>query len=125
MINEKLAKIEIKTGLSAVCAWCEHYHNGKKEGKVCCGKKECGLLYGFIKYKGPMESRLASFCFICGKNSESVIEIKGRMVGICHGMGPNKETCFDKFRSILHGNQKGVIVNEIVVPIGKKDDSER
>lgn len=120
MIDGKLAQKEISTGLAAVCAWCEHYHNGKRNGMVGCGKEdECGGPLArrmFPLYKGPMENMLSSFCYICGGEPSGGIMIGSKVLGICDKMGPNGQTCMDKFKLILDG-QRNVVVKEHVVPM--------
>lgn len=127
MIDEKVAQAEIEVGLSAVCAWCEHFHNGRRDGMVSCGKNCGGPSVGmsFPEYKGPMDGRFATFCFICGKEADSAIEIGGRMVGVCNRKGPGGETCFDKFKILIQRipNRK-VVVKERVVPVVSGEKNE-
>lgn len=116
MIDNEMAAIEIGTGLSAVCAWCEHWYKSKDRGKTTmCGKGCGGPLSGkgFPLYKGPMNGMLHTFCFICGKEAQAAVEISGRMIGVCKRVGPGDEKCIDKMRSILSG--RAVVVNEMVV----------
>lgn len=79
----------IENGLSAVCAWCENFwrvfdqHRGEE---AHCGM-DCGgpaSHMAFPKYRGPMEGRMLSFCFICGKDADAGVDIKGRgAIGVC------------------------------------------
>jgi hypothetical protein len=121
MITEHMAKIEIDTGLSAVCAWCEHWHNGKgRRGMASCDVAGCGgpsVMRSFPMYTGPRYSDLHSFCFICGKEAEACVEMNGRMLGVCNRMGPENETCMDKLRNML--KRRRVIAKETVVPVVK------
>lgn len=126
MITRKKVMEELSTGLSAVCAWCEHWHNAKDRGEeVACGRLNCGgpsVGKGFPAYKGIMEHGLHKFCFICNKEADAAIEIGGRMIGVCGNMGPSGETCMDKFKKIME--RQSVVVKENVVPVidgGKAD----
>lgn len=56
-----------------VCACCERYHQGIKEGKVGCGLKmglECGSPmtdHTFPEYRGPLSPfQIRAKCFVCG-----------------------------------------------------------
>jgi len=119
MIDEKMSKREIDRGLTAICAWCEHLHNARR-GKVwTCGRSDCGgPLVGraFPDYKGPMEGRLSSFCFLCGESADAAVEINGGMLGVCNRKGPEGETCLDKFMRLLR-REDNVIVKEQFVPV--------
>jgi len=126
MITAQKVMAELATGLSAVCAWCEHWHNAKDRGvEAMCGQLQCGgpsVGKGFPSYKGIMENRLNSFCFICNNDAEAGVEIDGRMIGVCNTMGPNGETCMDKLKKIL-ARQK-IIARENVVPVIGGDKKE-
>ena len=119
MITYENARAEIEAGLSAVCAWCEHWHNQRvTNGEMACGMA-CGgpsVGKGFPLYKGPMIGNLNRICFICGESPDASVEIDGRHIGVCNRMGPHKEACVDKLRTILSG-LKNVVVRERVVPI--------
>jgi len=85
-----MAKREIEAGLSAVCAWCEHWHNGKDQWTVTkCGQMECGgpganPAMAFPKYKGPWQNNLIKLCFICGEEPDAAVEIHGKgFLGVC------------------------------------------
>jgi hypothetical protein len=78
-----------------------------------CGGPASGR--GFPAYKGPMQDHLNTFCFICGKDASAGVEIGGRVLGACHNMGPNGQTCVDKLKLILE--RQRVIVKEFVVPV--------
>jgi hypothetical protein len=120
MITIDMAEKEIAFGLSAVCAWCEHWHDAKMRGE----NVKCGLLCGgpssgmaFPLYKGPMAGRLGSICFICGKEADAGLSFGGGFIGVCERIGPNRETHLDKFKVMISGPGKRVVANEIVVPV--------
>jgi hypothetical protein len=83
MLTAEMAKAEIETGLSAVCAWCEHWHENKERD---CGR-DCGgpgsKMKAFPAYKGPWEGNLINMCYICGKEPDAAIELGGGMLGVC------------------------------------------
>lgn len=87
MVTKEMAEREMSTGLSAVCAWCEHWHNNKdRNHEVVCGQSCGGPKRGmaFPKYKGPWEGSLVRLCFVCGDEPDAMAEIKGQgMVGVC------------------------------------------
>jgi hypothetical protein len=114
MLNEKIIKLEIENGLSAVCAWCEHHWATLREGATPgCQQKDCG---GPIKgrafpfYKGPRPN-LASYCFICGQDADLSVEFSGRgHVGCCaiHEV---------QLRKMLSRSGHPVVVRERIVPV--------
>lgn len=119
MITSDMAQKEIETGLAAVCAWCEHYHSGRRNGVISCNKIECGgprVGRSYPEYKGVMKDRMASFCFICGKDAEAGVLLEGRLIGVCKNMGPGHKTCYDRFEEMLRRPDRDVVVNEVVVP---------
>jgi len=91
MIESIKAKKAMESGFSAVCAWCEHYHIqlGQSDGKTFNCGKECNGPGGdrpmaFPQYKGPMQSALASMCFICGGEAGAAVDIHGHgVLGVC------------------------------------------
>lgn len=127
MIDPKDADFYIDNGLCAICAWCEHWHNRKDNkqgtGSFSCDVLGCGgpLVGGnFIKYKGPLSSNLHSICFICGKEASSGIDIRGRVIGVCHNIHSTGRTCFQLFKEIISGNGNVVIKEEVVPLVGKQ-----
>lgn len=123
MIKADIAAREMETGLIFICAWCEHWHYAMDRGStIGCGK-DCGgpaSGKGFPLYEGPFKSRLNNYCFICGREATSGVDIGGKAIGVCNRVGPSNDTCLDKLRRIL-ARQNGVVVRERVVPvIGKK-----
>lgn len=121
MITAEMVKVEIKLGLSAVCAWCEHFHEAKMRGKVMsCGRRECGgpaQGRAFPSYKGPMKERLSTMCFICGKDASAGIWIGDGIIGVCQRRGPGGKTHLDMFKEMMEKPGKRLVVNEIVVPV--------
>jgi len=119
MITKYMIDVELSTGLSFVCASCEHWHNAKskKHKTVECGQNCGGPLVGmgFPKYKGPFENSLSKYCFICGRDSCASIEINNRFIGVCNNVGTEGKTCIDKLYSIL--SRKKVTVIERVAPV--------
>lgn len=88
MLTADMAKKEMDAGLSAVCAWCEHYYNVKDQHQTFnCGKDKCGGPSRgkvFPEYKGPLKNKLAMFCFICGDDSDAVFNINSQgFLGVC------------------------------------------
>jgi hypothetical protein len=91
-------------GLSAVCAWCEHFWRVFEQNlgrEAHCGK-DCGgpaSHRAFPEYKGPMKGRFLEFCFICGKEASSGADINGKgCVGIC-------EEHVSKFKQMLNSKK--------------------
>ena len=122
-ITKDMAEIEIRQGLSAVCAWCEHWHNAKMRGSTNgCLVQDCGGLAvgrAFPEYKGVYKGNLHKICFICGRSADAVIDIGGCAIGVCNRMGAENETCLDKARKILL--RQHVVAKEIVVPLVGED----
>lgn len=89
MLTEDMAKVEMSTGLCAVCSWCEHWHESKdKWSTVKCGQNCGGLTrhppMAFPKYKGPWQNNIHKMCFICGVEPVSALEIRGQgFLGMC------------------------------------------
>ncbi len=119
MITSEMAMLEMSTGLSSVCAWCEHWHEAKDRNvEVDCGRLKCGgpsVGRGFPAYKGPMAGHLSEICFICGKNPDAAVDIGQKMIGVCNRMGPER-TCMETLRLVLSRAQ-GLVVREEVVPL--------
>lgn len=115
-----MAEMEIAVGMSAVCAWCEHWHDAKRRGEtVKCGKQCGGPKSGmtFPLYKGPMKSRLGEFCFICGKSADAGLRLKDGFIGVCNRMGPGGKTHLDMFKNMISAPGMKVVAKEIAVPI--------
>ncbi len=130
MLTKEMAEKQIAEGLSAVCAWCEHWHNNKDQfANVKCGQPDCGgpggdIPMAFPKYKGPWQNNLVKLCLMCGAEPVAAVEIHGEgFLGICkRHMKPLK-------RLLSHpGGKPRVgklpVVNERMVPIPKVEESE-
>ena len=112
MLTAEMAKREMETGLSAVCAWCEHWHSGKFfDGRAGCLRSGCGGPGGrppraFPQYKGPLQGQLASICFICGKDADASVEFHGGkgMIGVC-----DAHTVILKKLLLMHGGRSPVV----------------
>jgi len=104
----------MQTGLCAVCAWCEHWHEAKEKrnlGQQMTCDKDCGgpsSLRAFPSYKGPYSGNLASICFVCGKDATAAVQIGDGFLGVC-------EKHVQQVRDIME--QRKVIVAERTVPI--------
>lgn len=81
-------------GFAFVCAHCTKLHRGLEKGVKHCGYelkgRDCGGPMArpsmtFPHYEGPLTRQtIADVCFRCGKDSEHLIEIKGKgFVGAC------------------------------------------
>ncbi len=78
-------------GLSAVCATCTRYWEGRARGMPghsCTAKDGCaGPMAGgdFHEYDGPMKSALHLWCFVCGIKSRYGVRVGGsvRVFGAC------------------------------------------
>lgn len=81
---------EMRNGVSAVCATCDRYWEGKRLClPKCTALSACGSpLAGdtFTHYQGPLTPEaFIAFCFVCGAASLSVIRVgsKARRIGVC------------------------------------------
>lgn len=114
MITETMAKAEIASGLSAVCAWCTRYWEGREKHGMCgvpfCGGPAVGR--AFPKYAGPRAGQIAMICFVCGAEADLGCEFHGQgIVGCCRKHEP-------KLREILaRPSGRPVVVNERLVPV--------
>jgi len=77
---------EVRKGLSAVCATCNHWWHGKSVGLDGCGKSCSGPISGdnFPEYEGILPD-LVRFCFVCGRDSFYALQVgqKRKRVGVC------------------------------------------
>ena len=83
------------SGVSYVCLMCEHFWSAYDKGydKCMIGMQglECfGVLSNgdFPYYKGSLEGSFDKYCFVCGKEAEMILEVKGKIIkhkyiGIC------------------------------------------
>lgn len=94
MIDALIADRLIAGGLSAVCAWCEHFWRvfEQNQGREAHCGMDCGgpmSHRAFPLYKGPMKNKFLDFCFICGKEASAGADINGKgCVGICNDHVP-------------------------------------
>lgn len=91
--NEVLAVMA--SGVSFVCAHCDHFWWSKERGLSSCragvdGKVCAGPLMdqAFPEYKGPLGGNMGAYCFVCGEKSKfAAIARKGKSagksVGVC------------------------------------------
>lgn len=120
MITAEMAEKEIVTGLSAVCAWCEHWHEAKRRGEVsACGKPCGGPASGMVfpMYRGPMSGRLGEMCFICGGEASAGLQWKGGFIGVCKKFEPGGKNHLDMFMELISAPSQKVVAKEITVPI--------
>lgn len=114
MLSETMVKKQIDGGVSAVCAWCEHYWVRLRDGGTPgCQQPDCGgPLSGkaFPRYKGP-RPHLASYCFVCGTEADMAVEFTGRgSVGCCTGHE-------SLLRKMIARDGQSVVVKERLVPV--------
>lgn len=58
----------------------------------------------FPNYKGPWSPK-EKYCFICGRNADASVDIKGKgLVGVCNGEALGK-TCMGILREMLEGRR--------------------
>jgi len=114
MLDDLKVDQAMRSGLAAICAWCEHYweDSGKRPVNHSGCVQDCGgpLVHGsFPRYKGPWSPK-HKFCFICGKMADAAVDIGGKgMIGVCddHAL---------LLKSLLT-TRKTVTIREKVVPI--------
>jgi len=116
MLDKVKAEQAVKSGLAAICAWCEHYwiaRDLKPENHSGCVRYECGgpLAHkAFPSYKGPWSPK-AKFCFLCGKSADAMVDIHHHgELGVC---GEH----IQKLKELLAEKGKKVVVREEVVPV--------
>jgi len=89
-LNPDLAEAAVRSGLSAVCATCTRYWEGRDQGLPeprCTAKTKCGSpLAGddFHEYDGPIID-FDRQCFVCASPSRYGITVRGRkrIIGVC------------------------------------------
>jgi hypothetical protein len=89
-LNPDLAEAAVRSGLSAVCATCVRYWEGRDRGLPeprCTAKTKCGSpLAGddFHEYSGPIVE-FDRQCFVCAGQSRYGITVRGRsrVIGVC------------------------------------------
>ncbi len=93
MLNGRPILKVLQSGVSFVCAHCEHFWWGidnKHSGgcKAVFDQVECsGPIRGlaFPHYEGPLKDQLANYCFVCGHDPDAVAVARngGARVGVC------------------------------------------
>lgn len=89
-LDPLLVEATIKSGLSAVCATCRKYWEGREKGLPeprCTAQTSCGSpLAGddFHEYDGPI-TEFDRWCFVCAESSRYGVSVRGRkrIVGVC------------------------------------------
>jgi hypothetical protein len=89
MNNSKIIEAIERFGLSIVCATCKKYWMARERGLYsgCLAEGKCGSpIVGddFCQYDGEIPD-LSLWCFVCGKESDFGIRVKGRerTIGVC------------------------------------------
>lgn len=86
MLDVKKVDEMIKSGLSAVCAWCEHFWTQNDKDAICvlsCGGPNSHK--AFPMYKGPYEGKIQDMCFVCGGVPDAIVDINGQgVIGVCN-----------------------------------------
>jgi len=81
-------RVAMGTGVSAVCATCKRFWEGRAQGlETCTAGEDCGSpIVGdtFHLYEGPITDFLR-FCFVCGGKPKKAIRVHGhaRLIGAC------------------------------------------
>ena len=111
MLDPKKAEEAVKSGLAAVCAWCEHYwetSDKKPENHSGCIRAKCGgpiIHRAFPEYKGPWSPK-EKYCFLCGKSADAMVDIHGSgTIGVCSDH-------MTKLKEILASNGRNVVIQE-------------
>lgn len=96
VITDQMVQEALSNKVSFVCATCRKFWKGAERGEQCeafkegkpCGGPIVGL--DFPEYDGMMtRSSLAGHCFVCGNESDGVMERSGgKLVGFCKRHGP-------------------------------------
>lgn len=89
-LDPLLVEAAVKSGLSAVCATCRKYWEGREKGLPeprCTAVSKCGSpLAGddFHEYVGPI-TEFDRWCFVCASSSKYGVTVRGRsrVVGVC------------------------------------------
>ena len=129
MLTAEKVKKAIDGGMSAVCAWCEHYWNAQDAGAVkgFCNKPDCGgplLMRAFPKYQGPMSTHLTRICYICGGDAEAAVEIHDQgMIGVCKQKGRGTaDPCIEILKQQLNrpGMRPAAVVEKTIPLFGEQ-----
>jgi len=90
MIDPVTLQAEIDSGVSAICATCEHHWEGKAKGLGSCGDATClgpSRAGTHPNYKGPMSrDKFPAFCIRCLNPKISFQVVIGAVpaFGLCH-----------------------------------------
>jgi len=116
MLDKMKVEPAIRSGLAAICAWCEHYwvaSDQMPEDHSGCVKPQCGgpaSHRAFPLYKGPWRPK-EKFCFLCGKGADEMVDIQNSgSIGVC-------EEHVSKLKELLTAGNGKVVVREEVVPV--------
>lgn len=111
MLDHVKAKEAVKSGLAAVCAWCEHYWEAtdqRPSNHSGCIIKKCGgpsVHMAFPEYKGPWNPK-EKYCFLCGKSADAIVDISGKgAIGVC-------DDHVSRLKEILSSNGKAVVIQD-------------
>lgn len=89
-LDPALVEATIRSGLSAVCATCTKYWQGRERGlpePKCTAVAPCGSPLAnddFSSYEGPIQL-FSKFCFVCAGPSKAGLTVRGRkrIIGVC------------------------------------------
>lgn len=77
-------------GLCFVCAHCEHAWEGFQQRLGQCVIRYRGMKCdgpggndSFPHYKGPLGGDIVSFCFVCGGDTDFLVDAPGRKLALC------------------------------------------
>lgn len=78
--------LAVESGLSAICALCEHFWNANDKGADDCGQQCGGPISGgtFDRYTGPVTD-FSKICFRCGGPATHAVRAANsvRVLGCC------------------------------------------
>lgn len=130
-LDSHLVEAAVKSGLSAVCATCQRYWEGRERGLPeprCTSKSGCGspLAGGdFHEYSGPI-TEFDRWCFVCAGEAKYGVRAreKRKLFGVCethvrllHDLKPmNAEVADPVLRSALGVESSA----RMVLPVEKK-----
>lgn len=90
MMDVDRIRVAVANGVSAVCATCRWYWEGRARGlpePKCAVGRSCGSPFAgltFPEYAGPMND-FARFCFVCGADASYGVRVREepRILGMC------------------------------------------